>query len=118
MARKRIFTLREAEGLLPEVRALTAAAHSRALALEERAAALPPGNQRMEVEAQFTALAQGWATQIQDLGCLVKGLWLVDFDSGDGLYWCWQHPEEQLEYFHDYDSGFAGRRPLGPLRVG
>jgi len=116
--RKRIFTLREAQALLPQVRQLTAAAHARATALEEQAAALPTGNQRMEAEAQFTVLARAWASQIMDLGCEVKGLWLVDFDSGDGLYYCWQHPEEQLEFFHHYDDGFAGRKPLGPLMVG
>lgn len=115
--RKRIFTLREAQALLPQVRELTATAHARAVALETRAAELPAGNRRIEVEAQFTALARAWATQIMDLGCEVKGLWLVDFDSGDGLYYCWQHPETHLEYFHDYDAGFAGRRPLGPLLV-
>jgi len=115
--RKRIFTLREAQELLPEVRGLTRAAYERASALETKAANLPLGNQRTEVEAQFGVLVRGWATQIADLGCDVKGLWLVDFDSGDGLYYCWQHPEEQLEFFHDYGSGFAGRKPLGPLMV-
>ena len=32
----------------------------------------------------------------------------VDFDSGAG-YWCWRWPEESLDYFHDYETGFAGR---------
>jgi hypothetical protein len=117
--RKRIFTLREAQALLPQVRQLTAAAHARASALEAHAASLPASsNQRTETEAQFSVLVRAWASQISDLGCEVKGLWLVDFDSGDGLYYCWQHPEEQLEFFHDYDSGFSGRKPLGPLMVG
>ena len=58
-----------------------------------------------------------WASSILQLGVDVKGLWLVDFDSGDGIYYCWQHPEEKLEYFHDYDSGFAGRRSLGRMLV-
>jgi hypothetical protein len=52
-----------------------------------------------------------------ELGVLVKGMWLVDFDSGDGIYYCWQHPEPTIEYFHDYGSGFAGRRPLGRLGI-
>jgi hypothetical protein len=38
----------------------------------------------------------------------VKGLWLVDFDSGSGCY-CWQWPEQRLEFYHGYDEGFAGR---------
>jgi hypothetical protein len=116
--RKRIFTLREARALLPQVQAITQAAHTRAAALEAQAAELNAGNRRTEIEAQYTAVLRAWVSQVVDLGCEVKGLWLVDFDSGDGLYYCWQHPEEELDYFHDYDEGFAGRKPLGPLRVG
>src|SRR5438045_3726832 len=41
----------------------------------------------------------------------VKGLWLVDFDSGAG-YYCWHYPEPALEYFHGYDEGFPGRVKL------
>ncbi len=26
-----------------------------------------------------------WVAEITSLGCLVKGLWLVDWDSGDGF---------------------------------
>jgi hypothetical protein len=45
------------------------------------------------------------------MGCEVKGLWLVDFDNGEG-YYCWQYPESNLEYFHGYTEGFAGRSKL------
>ena len=45
---------------------------------------------------------------MEALGVEVKGLWRVDFDNGSG-YYCWQWPEEQLEYFHDYEEGFEGR---------
>jgi hypothetical protein len=45
----------------------------------------------------------------------VKGLWLADFDSGDGYYYCWQLGEEDIEHFHRYEVGFAGRRPISLL---
>ena len=45
------------------------------------------------------------------LGIEVKGLWLIDFDNGSG-YYCWQYPEESLQYFHGYDDGFSGRVKL------
>ena len=41
----------------------------------------------------------------------MKGLWLVDFDSGDG-YWCWAYPEDDLGYWHSYEGGFGARVPL------
>ncbi len=45
------------------------------------------------------------------LGAEVKGLWLVDWDSGDG-YFCWRFPEAALAFFHTYEEGFAGRLPV------
>ena len=52
-----------------------------------------------------------WAREILSLGVVIKGLWLVDFDSGAG-YYCWKYPEPSLEYFHGYEEGFSGRLPL------
>lgn len=52
-----------------------------------------------------------WVERIHRLGALAKGLWLVDFDTGDG-YLCWAYPEERIEYFHSYESGFKSRRRI------
>lgn len=52
-----------------------------------------------------------WADSVMQLGIDVKGIWLVDFDNGSG-YYCWQYPEESLQYFHGYDDGFGGRVKL------
>ena len=41
-------------------------------------------------------------------GCQAKGMWLVDFDTGEG-YYCWHYPEPEICYFHGYDEGFRGR---------
>lgn len=114
---KRIFTLKEAQQLLPQVRALTAAAAAGAASLEARFESAGTDAARSHLASQSQALWRDWARDVEALGCDVKGLWLVDFDSGDGIFYCWQYPEEQLEFFHDYDSGFAGRRPLGGLLV-
>ena len=58
-----------------------------------------------------TESVERWASEIESLGCEVKGLWLVDWDSGDG-YYCWRFPEPTVGHFHGYDEGFAGRLPL------
>ena len=52
-----------------------------------------------------------WAESVMKMGIEVKGLWLIDFDNGSG-YYCWQYPEESLQYFHGYDDGFGGRVKL------
>jgi hypothetical protein len=53
-------------------------------------------------------VVQQWAESVMGLGIDVKGVWLVDFDNGSG-YYCWQYPEESLQYFHGYEDGFGGR---------
>jgi regulator of sirC expression with transglutaminase-like and TPR domain len=95
---KKIFTLVQAREALPRVREIT----SEAVASYESASG---------AEDQQQEIVSRWARRIIALGVEVKGLWLVDFDSGAG-YYCWKHPEPALEYFHDYDEGFAGRLPL------
>jgi hypothetical protein len=44
---------------------------------------------------------------------LDKGL--VDFPSlrdGEEIYLCWAEGEDEIGFWHDPESGFAGRRPL------
>ena len=41
---------------------------------------------------------------------------LVDFPSireGEEIYLCWEEGEERIGFWHDPDTGFAGRQPLG-----
>ena len=50
-------------------------------------------------------------------GCVLKGIeiGLVDFPSireGKEVYLCWKIPEQEIRYWHDLDSGFAGRQPI------
>jgi hypothetical protein len=99
---KRIFSYEEALALLPEVQRLTSAA-------VERVEQITDMTDDTVAEAQD--VVADWAASILDMGIEVKGLWLIDFDSGAG-YYCWQHPEPALEYFHGYDEGFPGRVKL------
>ena len=96
---KRTFTLEEARALMPRVQELTAEA-------VERYARLPG-----DLEDARLEVVQQWAEELQLLGAEIKGLWLVDFDSGAG-YYCWKYPEPGLSHFHSYEEGFAGRLPL------
>lgn len=72
----------------------------------------PPVEEPLEVEegkvSELRELLRQWTENVLELGVEVKGLWLVDFDSGSG-YYCWRYPEPALEYFHTYEEGFGGR---------
>ncbi len=55
--------------------------------------------------------------QIEALGCEVKDLelGLVDFPAlrnGRPIYLCWRLGESRVAYWHELDTGFAGRRPI------
>lgn len=101
---KRIFTYDEALETFPLVRDLTAAAVRRIEALEN-------DERREEAEQAREKIFRAWSAEIIALGCEVKGVWLVDWDMGDG-YYCWRHPEQAIAFFHTYDEGFAGRIPI------
>jgi hypothetical protein len=71
----------------------------------------PEDPRRAELEAGIRGAIERWAHEMEALGLEVKGLWLVDFDSGSGFY-CWRWPEPALAHFHTYDQGFEGRTPI------
>ena len=104
--RRRAWTLEAARALLPDVRARTAEAVAEVEALAREAGRRAGSAQR--VEAAIRERIGRWVREMEALGLEVKGLWLVDFDTGGG-YLCWRWPEERLEWFHGYEDGFAGR---------
>ena len=55
--------------------------------------------------------------EISDLGCEIKDVerGLVDFPSereGRLVYLCWKVGEDQIRFWHELTSGYAGRQPL------
>ena len=109
---RRVFSLQQARELLPEVKHLTADAVRRAEALASqlhRTAESDP--EHATLAAALGDVVNGWAAQLQALGLEAKGLWLVDFDNGEG-YYCWCYPEETVAHYHGYDEGFAGRMKI------
>jgi hypothetical protein len=109
----RIFTLEEAQALMPQVKAMTEPVYSLASSLAEELREAEDQKDEDRTEAlreRLQTLIQSWQHAMQDLEADVKGLWLVDFDSGDG-YWCWAYPEETLSHWHSYEGGFRTRMP-------
>jgi hypothetical protein len=68
----------------------------------------------------FSALATELETTLErllELGVHVKDLdsGLVDFPAlrhGQEVLLCWQVGEESVDYWHDHEEGFAGRKPI------
>jgi hypothetical protein len=99
---RKVFTYDEAARLLPEVRRLTDEAYRAVESISDAATSAESAQPLVE------AVVTRWANDVMSMGIDVKGLWLIDFDNGSG-YYCWQYPEEGLQFFHSYEEGFRGR---------
>ncbi|MGH9930150.1 MAG: DUF2203 domain-containing protein [Pyrinomonadaceae bacterium] len=124
----KLFTIEEANALLPSVREiLQNVRRSRArLATYRHQAKLAAegaehGGGGMEGGALYAIVLTDFTTEMSELEAM--GVQLKDFDRGlvdfpslrDGrvVLLCWQLGEgDELEWWHDMDAGFGGRSPL------
>jgi hypothetical protein len=69
-----------------------------------------------EIAQEFARLDQN-VRQILATGALLKdvNMGLVDFPAwldDREVYLCWKYGEEDIQFWHEVDGGFTGRRPL------
>ncbi len=108
----RYFTLCEANSVLPAIKAITSESYKQLDLVRRELANLLPNDPRLKkVEAQYEEIVRKWVSKMERFGVTVKGLWLLDFDTGDG-YLCWKYPELKVSHFHEYTGGFATREPV------
>jgi hypothetical protein len=131
--RRRLFTLEEANRLLPWLREKLAELDQYHEALTRTQAHLAEvhrksrtngaasnqqnarlAHQHMEsADRRANAIIEAIAEQGIILRDAVRGL--VDFPSlrdGREVYLCWLRGEQSIGHWHEVDAGFAGRRPL------
>ncbi|PYS24530.1 MAG: DUF2203 domain-containing protein [Acidobacteria bacterium] len=124
----KLFTVEEANSLLPSVKAIVKAiqrSHRRLISLEKAArhaaegAELGGGGMTDGMHyAQLLVDLSLPTGQLEALGIQLKDYrqGLIDFPSmrdGRVVLLCWKADEgDQLEWWHDIEAGFAGRQPL------
>jgi hypothetical protein len=129
----RLFTIEQANAMLPLVRAITTDLATLAREVMERRHRVAlltagrdpkPGDPYSEELAQIEAenekdseRLQGYVQELQELGVEAKGALegLVDFPSemdGRIVYLCWRLGESEVLHWHELDAGFRGRQPL------
>ena len=123
---RKLFTVEEANALLPKLQDLLDDLVSHRDALREKAPHLEPilraaganGGGRVGSEYGVEAYRLYLAIErIQELGVLLKDLdmGLLDFPherEGRVVFLCWHPPEEHIEYWHELEAGYTGRQPL------
>jgi hypothetical protein len=120
------FTLEEANALVPQLDELLV----EMMTLRDQIVAMGKslqstlqhagGNGGGKAGSEYVLLLQRFNASlsfIQDVGCELKDLdqGLVDFPSyrdGKLIYLCWKRGESRIEFWHDLESGVAGRQPL------
>ena len=122
----KLFTVEEANALLPKLRELLddVATHRNAIREKTphiapilRASVLNGGGKvgsEYGVETYKLYLA---INRIRELGVLLKDLdtGLLDFPherEGRVVFLCWRPPEGRVAFWHELEAGFAGRQPL------
>ncbi len=120
------FSVEEARALLPTLRRLFQEAQhaQRELARREDALAKRLSQTGGDVGGAETGAMMRWLLRltvclrhITDTGIVLKDMerGLVDFPhirNGREVFLCWELDEEDIEFWHDTDTGYAGRERL------
>lgn len=126
----RLFTVDEANGLLPALRPLMKRIFdhldflrkkSESVIRQERLSPNSPDlMERLQENDSIARIIQevkGLVEEVNSCGCVCKGVeqGLVDFPcmlGGEIVFLCWRYGEESVAHWHRIKEGFAGRRPL------
>ncbi len=122
----KFFTLKEANALVPELLEAFPKIQDLAHSLNHDF----PDVQQAQKNAKFNGgSSQGGeylnhafkltslTRKLEEQGIIIKGLdaGLADFPNlrdGKEVFLCWKFPEKEIRFWHDIDSGFAGRQEL------
>jgi len=135
MAGRPVFTLEEANALVPRLKSLIGAQMERRSQIErglEQLAKLlgavpdsiriddedpvPVRNLKRDVAERIEKYRVAWR-EVEELGVVLKDAraGLVDFYGqvdGKAVWLCWKYGEEAVTHYHGLDEGFAGRKPI------
>lgn len=122
----RLFTVEEANALLPKLNELLGELAIHRDAMREKTPHMEPilraagTNGGGEIGSEYGVEAYNLyltIDRVRSLGVLLKDLdtGLLDFPherDGHVVFLCWIPSEERVEYWHEIQAGFAGRQPL------
>ena len=129
---ERLFTIEEAEALIPRLELIMSKLQRHNLAVRERLTEVMQQTEQplseltttqiLELQPHLRPVVEELETLIDELeswGVQLKGLdlGLIDFPAeinGERVLLCWQYGEKELGYYHSPEAGFAGRKPLRP----
>ncbi len=126
----RLFTVNEANALLPKLRPLVEqilenvrrlkSTSETTIRREHLDPEAPNLMNRLREDGEIAKLigqVTGWVDEVNAYGCVCKGVeqGLIDFPCMLGtevVFLCWQIGEPTVSFWHRIEDGFAGRKPL------
>ena len=121
-----LYSVSEANALLPYIRTLVASmleAREAILSLQPelwsviQVAVFNGGSKSASHVTRYILAIQDAIRKLQSLNIVVKDVntGLLDFPAerdGQLIYLCWLYDEPSVQFWHDVDSGFAGRQRI------
>ena len=126
----RLFTINEANGLLPQLRPLVEqilenirrlkGVSEKVIRREQLDPDAPNLMERLREDKEVLQLVteiKDWVEAINGHGCVCKGVeqGLIDFPcmlGAEVVFLCWQIGEANVAHYHRIEDGFAGRKTL------
>ena len=119
------YTREEARALLPQIRTWLKGLDSCRESLTKQDAKLATlrteagdlGGKLVNRWARTLAEARGFLLEFSNREIEIKDLsrGLIDFPAiidGKEVYLCWENGEDDIEFWHDLEAGYAGRTPI------
>ena len=103
----KIFNLSEARELLPLIRSVTKSYRGELEPVQDRLNKMLSNDPRRAlVEQEFEHLVSRWKDKVEQLGASVYGLWVVEFDVGEG-HLIWRYPEHGINFFRESNTNYT-----------
>jgi hypothetical protein len=113
----KVFTLAEANELIPLVADLTAEVVQQLDAIRQKYKSDESSGSSTEVPGwvlqEVESVLAGWSERVNEIGAVPKGYFTVDFQSVDPeLLYCWSYGEERISHTHKVWENFSHRKPI------
>ena len=108
----KLFNLSEAKEHLPLVASITENHQNELAPIQARLNRMLSNDpRRAPIERAYENVVDKWRAKIEHLGASVHGLWVVEFDVGEGVL-SWRYPELSINYIRLHEQSFASRTKL------
>ena len=122
---KKHYQIEEARSLLPQIRVWLKEIQDHRAKLQKIDSRLgqliksgaDAGGESVNLQIKLLAGLQRLLREFEEREIQIKDLerGLIDFPaiiSGQEVFFCWEQDDEDIEFWHDLDSGYAGRERL------